>query len=228
MKIIRNASASALAEQGAIIIEEKLRGFAESKDKIVLALAGGRSLKGIYEKLAEMKSSAWTKTHFFLADERNVSLDSEESNFNLVHGVLLKPLLDKKLISEKNIHPINTSLSPESAKTEYIKELEKYGGFFDVVLLGAGEDGHIAGIFPGRNYDNSEKFCFFTDSPKPPSERFTASPSLISKASTGVVVFLGSEKKEALDRFMDLKFSETNAESALRKINDLVLLTDQY
>lgn len=230
MKLIKVANNEELSEKGADIIVSKLKLLGKQKNLITLGLVGGRSVAGIYEALSKKDLPEWKKTHFFLVDERNVTHDDKESNYRLLKEHILDELLKRGQITTDNIHPINTILDPGSAKLEYEKELDRYGGFFDIAILSSGEDNHVGAIFPHKKYFDAEKFTYFNDSPKPPSERFTATPSLLSKTKTCLVVFLGASKKHALKHFLDENTDKTLPEKTLQKINEknnLIVITDQ-
>jgi len=194
------------------------------KEKIVFGLVGGRSVFDIYRELSFSSFDSWHKIHFFMVDERNVPMNSEDSNFNLAKESLFDNLLETNKINEENLHFIDTSLSPDLAVKKYIDELNSLGGFFDLVLLSSGEDNHVGGIFPNLNYPD-EKYYYFENSPKKPSERFSATPSLLEKTSTGIVLFLGESKKTALNNFLSTR--KTLPEKTINNINNLIIITDQ-
>jgi 6-phosphogluconolactonase len=117
-------------------------------------LSGGRTPVIFYQRLAERDSkSSWEKTQFFLVDERFVSFDDQDSNYRM----LKETLFEKIPIPQKNIHPIPTErTSLETSAREYEEDLRGFfkvskGQYpaFDVILLGIGEDGHTASLFPG-------------------------------------------------------------------------------
>lgn len=230
MKLIKVENNEELSEKGANIIVSKIKVLGKQKNLITLGLVGGRSVAGIYEALSKKNLPEWRKTHFFLVDERNVSNEDKESNYRLLKEHLLDALLHRGQITTDNIHPIDTLLDPVSAKIGYEKDLDRYGGFFDIALLSSGEDNHVGAIFPNKKYPDAEKFTYFNDSPKPPSERFTATPSLIAETKMCLVIFLGPSKKDALNHFLDGHVEKTLPEKTLQQIdreNDLIILTDQ-
>ncbi len=124
------------------------------KEVFVAALSGGTTPVSFYQTLAENKGVLpWNKTHLFLADERFVPFEDKDSNYRL----LRRTLLDKVEIPQEDIHPIPTDkLTPEISARVYEGDLriffkldsEQYPEF-DLILLGIGEDGHTASLFPG-------------------------------------------------------------------------------
>lgn len=125
----------------------------ENKGYFSVALSGGRTPVTLYKKLSEKKEFPWEKTHVFMVDERFVPYESDENNYHMINTILLRHLN----IPPKNIHPILTSdISPETSAQKYEKDIISYCKAvrtrqprFDLILLGIGEDGHTASLFPG-------------------------------------------------------------------------------
>jgi 6-phosphogluconolactonase len=126
----------------------------ERRRCFTVGLSGGRTPVILYQKLVEWESkSSWERTQVFLVDERFVSVDDKDSNYR----VLKETLFGKVPIPQENIHPISTGKrSPEASAREYETDLMKFfkvskGQYpaFDLILLGIGEDGHTASLFPG-------------------------------------------------------------------------------
>lgn len=163
-----------------------------NKDKVVLGVVGGRSADKTFEYLSN-EDLDWKKVHIFMVDERQVPIDNEHSNFKIV----------KKYFSKTAavLHPYDV----EKGIEEYALELEKVGGKYDILFLSSGEDGHIGALYPNHHsiQDYSEFFIEMEDSPKMPLKRMSASYNLILKTTTAVILFLGKEKKEALQKFLN-------------------------
>ena len=121
---------------------------------INIAISGGNTPKLLFEVLAKDYKDKidWSKINFYWADERCVSPDSNESNF----GMTFNFLFNKINIPESNIHRIYGENDPASEAVRYSEELRKNiflsNGFpkFDLILLGMGDDGHTASIFPDQ------------------------------------------------------------------------------
>ena len=121
----------------------------------------------------------------FLLDERLVPEDHPESNYKLVK----KHMGDK--VPPDMLHQFKyTANNSTQAVFDYEKELERFGGLFDIVLASSGEDGHIASLFPKHHSVKQEKTGFFllNDAPKPPPDRMSASYNLIRQASAPYIV----------------------------------------
>jgi len=137
-------------------------------------------------------------------DERLVSAGSPEANFTQLENEFLQPLLELGLIAESQWHPLLCSeIEKSQLMVEYQKSLRSNGERFLAAFLGVGEDGHLASLFPGSSlYKQGEAdFVFIDDSPKPPSERVTASASLLKRSEHIFLIFSGHAKKDAWDNF---------------------------
>jgi 6-phosphogluconolactonase len=130
-----------------------------SHGKFAVCCSGGSTPKRLYEMLAEPAPAArfpWQRVHWFWGDERFVPHDHPDSNYRMVRDALFAHVA----VPDGNIHPIPTeNLSPEQAAAAYEETLKTYYGadtlvptrpLFDVMLLGIGEDGHTASLFPGH------------------------------------------------------------------------------
>ena len=117
------------------------------------ALSGGKTPVGFYHHLSLVQGLPWDSTHVFLADERLVPPDSPESNY----GMLKRTLLNRVPIPQGNIHPVPTEAPSAIASAErYEQEMRTFFRLsgqqvpcFSLILLGVGEDGHAASLFPG-------------------------------------------------------------------------------
>lgn len=180
-----------------------------------VALCGGRSVVGLLEamlKLSKAESkSLLRRIHFFLIDERIVPISDSASNFGGLNDRLFKRLIEQEAIAVEQLHPMAIiSDNPARGCELYLEELNTLGGSFAVVVLGIGEDGHIAGLFPGHPALNVLGRCFipFSDSPKPPAARITASRELVTKADLGILLVLGEGKRKAWEDFNSPDVSE--------------------
>lgn len=142
----------ALAEGAA----EELAGLAAKaiaqRGKFRLALSGGSTPRLLYERLAQapyLEQIDWAKVEIFFGDERCVPPDHPDSNFRMANESLLR----RVSIPQEQIHRIKGEIEPVLAAREYEAELKAAFGStqpaFDLLLLGLGEDGHTASLFPG-------------------------------------------------------------------------------
>lgn len=228
MRVIRDKNFEGLSKLAATEVLIRIQELAILKNSVNLGLVGGRSVSEIYHALTENTTISWNKVHFFLLDERYVPIDDKESNYALIKRDLLDPLLKKKLITTKNIHPINTyCANPEDAVFEYEKILNQYSGKIDIAIVSAGENGHIAAINPGMDFNIKGAYKYIEDSPKPPPKRITITPKTLSETSSAILVFKGEGKKEALKKFLNTPESKrTTPEKTMHLIKDLIVITD--
>ncbi|MEM3373852.1 MAG: 6-phosphogluconolactonase [Candidatus Woesearchaeota archaeon] len=196
----------------------------KSKKPIVFGFPGGRSVQILFNELKK-EDIDWKKVHIFLVDERIVPLHHEESNFNMLKNKLLNTLTKEKGLPEKNIHPFDIEKHDINS---YTSELKKFG-YFDIAIFGVGEDCHICALFPNHHSikNNSKYFIEINDSPKLPKNRMTSTKSLVLKTKLGIFLFIGKEKKQAFEKFLDkkTKINECPAKLAY-KINSIILQID--
>jgi 6-phosphogluconolactonase len=122
------------------------------RGRFSVALSGGNTPKGVYSLLAEeYKSLSWDKVHIFFGDERHVPADHPDSNYRMANEALLSHVP----LPAKNIHRVQTELDPESAARDYEAQLRDFFHLttndwprFDLIMLGLGDDGHTASLFP--------------------------------------------------------------------------------
>lgn len=168
-----------------------------------VALAGGRIARSFCEAAAEhavLRKNSFAHVHFFWGDERCVPPTDSESNFALAE----KHLLKKISVPAGNVHRIHGEEGPvEAAKlaeAELIKFADSKNPSLDIVLLGMGEDGHVASLFPDELQEVRSNPAIYRHvvSPKPPPNRVTLGYSTIAAAKQVWVLASGSGKKEAL------------------------------
>ncbi|HLD15873.1 MAG TPA: 6-phosphogluconolactonase [Candidatus Nanoarchaeia archaeon] len=202
---------NALYEKAACIISKSLRESLKSKEFAALGLCGGRNVEDIYSMLSS-KRLRWDKIHTFLTDERVF----EKTNSKLIEKHFGS-------LSHKNLHLYRNSIE------DYRNQLSDIGNLFDFLVLSAGEDGHIASIFPNHSsvLDNGENYILVQNSPKLPSTRISISRNIVKSASAGMLLFIGEEEKQAYSNFINEKVSEEECPAKIaRRINRLYVLTD--
>lgn len=195
-----------------------------SSDPLTIGLCGGRSVVGLLGALRDeahnQPKDLLSRIHFFMVDERLVPLTDERSNFGGLKAQLFDRLIGERAISENQLHPFDPDPSQSDyGCAEYMGELEGFGGAFTVSVLGVGEDGHIAGLFPGHPSLASQErgFLTFHDSPKPPPDRMTASKPLLEASELAVVLLLGAGKREAWNAFNQSESSVVTCPALIAK-----------
>lgn len=190
--------------------------LARKGGSIATAVAGGRAVP---EALGNV-SVDWRRVEVFLADERLVPLPSKDRNFPAVR----ESLVGKAGLPVQNLHPFVM----EEGVRGYERELSAFGKAFDAVILSAGEDGHVASLFPRLSVmDDSEGFLELHDSPKPPSARMSMSRRLLLSSRAGILLFIGEGKRRALERFLDSSVSWEDCPAKLvARLPEYHVLTD--
>ena len=181
-----------------------------------IGLSVGGTPKRTYELLAESAYSdrmPWWATNIYWADERCVPPDNLESNYRMV----FEALLDKLPLLGEQIHKI---LCLDEDYDRIAREAEKgLPGQLDVVLLGIGEDGHTASLFPGSEALNEmhRKYVVVTG-PKPPNPRITITPLVIESSRRIFVLATGDEKAKTVESALEGNWdvSRTPAQLARR------------
>jgi 6-phosphogluconolactonase len=155
-----------------------------------LALSGGTTPRRAYELLAER---GLRDAELWLADERCVPADHADSNARMIREAMGDAV---------RLHEARGELGPEDAAWLYAREVGAIGAPFDVVVLGLGEDGHTASLFPGRPEADARHAPVIgvRGAPKPPPERITLTLPVIAAARYTVLLATGAGKRDALAR----------------------------
>jgi 6-phosphogluconolactonase len=173
-----------------------------------IALSGGNTPKKLFKTLVKKHhdSIPWDRVHFWWGDERCVAPDSEESNFRLAS----ENLFQKIPIPAKNIHRIKGENNPESEAERYSGELVKQIDrkedipVFDLILLGLGDDGHIASIFPDQLFlFHSENLCVVAEHPLTGQKRVTLTGKVINNAKNIFFLVTGEGKAKRIAEIMN-------------------------
>ena len=189
---------------------EELLKLTLEKESIFFALSGGNTPKIIFQTLVKDFKAIidWKKIHLFWGDERCVHPEDEESNF----GMTKKFLLDYIDIPEKNVHRIRGEENPEKEAIRYTNEIKKYVPFykelplFDLMMLGLGEDGHTASIFPNQKHlINSDKICEVAVHPVSGQKRITLTGTVINNAKRIIFLATGGNKSGVIKELLEGK-----------------------
>lgn len=173
-----------------------------------MAISGGKTPDLLFSVLASKyaNSSLWQKIHFWWVDERMVPPNNPESNF----GVVQKLLFAQLSIPEENIHRIKGENLAEAEALSYSSQIQKnlpqQNGWpvFDLILLGMGDDGHTASIFPDQmDLLNSEHICEVATHPQSGQNRITLTGKVISSASKVCFLVTGSNKAERMAEILE-------------------------
>lgn len=191
---------SSLVERSQEIILSRLHAAIEARDRFTIALAGGSTPKPLYEALSS-ETLPWSKIHIFWGDERYVPGTHPDSNQLMAR----QAWLNKVEIPAENIHPMDTSgQDPEKDATKHEAELHRLfqtepGTFpaLDVVLLGMGDDGHTASLFPHTEALKVSDRSIAVGN-KDGQPRLTFTVPLINRARCVIFLVAGANKRPAL------------------------------
>ena len=165
-----------------------------------LALAGGSTPRDVYALLATEKYRRrveWSKLFLFWGDERTVPPDHLDSNFRMASESLLSHIA----IPPANIFRMKGEIVPSTAAIEYEKQLEIFFGEkipqFDLILLGLGDDGHTASLFPGTNaLDETQRWVISVFVPKFNTHRITLTLPVTNNSRQVMFIVSGRSKSQ--------------------------------
>jgi 6-phosphogluconolactonase len=179
----------------------------------LVALSGGRIASAFFDAVTERAvatSVSFERVHFFWSDERCVAPDHADSNYRMADKELLGPLG----ISRDRIHRIKGELKPAQAVIEANAAISLVAPansadmpVLDLVLLGMGEDGHVASLFPNAPASVLEcetAYLAVRSSSKPPALRISLSYAAIAAARHAWVLISGAGKEEAFRKSLRL------------------------
>ncbi|WP_223609276.1 6-phosphogluconolactonase [Chryseobacterium sp. OSA05B] len=183
----------------------------QKKDRFVVALSGGSSPKAIFNLLATEEYAGkieWNKLYFFWVDERWVPLDDDKSNARMT----FETLLNKVPVNKDQIFSMyEDGILPEDYAAKYEEQIKNVlgdEGVFDFILLGMGDDGHTASLFPGEAVlDEQEKWVSAYYLKPQEMFRITLTAPLINKAENILVIAFGESKKHALNEVLNGEYN---------------------
>lgn len=173
------------------------------KETVSIALSGGNTPQALFEKIVEHDTGTvdWNKLLLFWGDERCVPPEHTESNFRSAKKSILIPLD----IPEEHIFRIHGETYPPLEAERYAEVLKKHLPIvdcypkFDLILLGLGEDGHIASIFPGdESLFDTEKWVEVSTHPTTGKQRITLTGSVINNAEEVAFLVTGTNKAKVV------------------------------
>lgn len=200
-RIIVTPGIESLSTDGAELFQSTAVASVARTGIFTVAVSGGSSPRPMNRLLAEepyRSGIPWQHTHLFWADERLVPLTDPASNFGNAEGDFLKQLA----IPDGNIHPMSSQKSPAAAADEYERELRRHFSriasadpVFDLILLGVGEDGHTASIFPGdHSAVETTRWVTAVKGGSPKVERLTLTLMVLNQARCIAYLVSGSKK----------------------------------
>ncbi len=199
--------ADALARRAAEALVDAARMGGE---RFSICLSGGSTPRRLYRLLAlspYRDGFPWKKVHWFWGDERFVPWEDKESNYRMVREALLA----LAPVPPEQVHAIETKGEPSAAARAYERALKAYYGserldparpLFDLTLLGLGEDGHTASLFPcSPVLDERRAWVAAVEGARPEARITLTYPALESSRKT-IFLVAGSEKSAILERVL--------------------------
>jgi 6-phosphogluconolactonase len=192
-----------LAEDAAKAFAQEATRSIQENGGFAVALAGGSTPKALYELLAARYQNAldWSGIHVFFGDERTVPPDYEDSNYRMAYETLLSR------VPAGSVHRMRGELDPQEAAVLYEKELRAFfdgSPRFDLVLLGIGEDGHTASLFPRTPaLDVNDRWAVENPVQKLGTTRLTLTVPVINAARKVTFLVAGEGKAEALEEVLE-------------------------
>lgn len=204
----------------------------QKNGRFVVALSGGSSPKAIFKLLTtpEYKEKIeWNKVYFFWVDERWVPLNDDKSNFRMTD----EALLSKVPVDQSHIFPMYAEgITPEDYAKAYEQQIRTVlgdEGVFDFILLGMGDDGHTASLFPGEDVLNEKEKWVSAYYLKPQEMfRITLTAPIINNAENILVIAFGESKKHALNEVLNGEYNPSLYPMQLiEKKNGFQFFTDE-
>jgi len=178
-----------------------------TRGRAAIALSGGSTPRRAYELLAKDPKVDWSRVNTFLVDERAVPPTDPRSNYRMVK----EALLDRAGVQEDHVFRMRAESSDlEDAAREYEALIKKHvpKGAFDLIVLGVGEDGHTASLFPGRpEVEITDRLVVAVPAHEGREPRLTIAPPVIEAARHVMILAFGKAKHEPLERVWEVSGS---------------------
>ena len=208
----------AVLEETFPIIQEAVT----KRGRFAIALSGGHTPGKMYSLWAQTEQyrnkTPWDRVHLFWSDERFVPADDPRSNYRMARETLISQVP----IPAENVHPMPTNLSsPEECARAYETELLKFFGSeppaFDVQLLGIGDEGHTASLFPGsRELGEKVRWVAAVRVAAEPPQRITLTPVVLNQGRNTFFLVAGEGKRAILSAIRDELASKPSQYPAAR------------
>ncbi len=212
-----------LADAGAVAAEARRRILAAADEAIArrgafqVVLAGGGTPEAAY-RLLEAGDSPWEAWHVWFGDERCLPPGDPGRNSAMAAAALL----DRVPVPPAQVHPIPAERGPEAGARAYAGAVATALPF-DLVLLGLGEDGHTASLFPGHHHPPGPLAVAVHGAPKPPPERVSLAPAALAQGREVVFLVTGAGKAGAVGAW---RRGEDIPAAAVRPATGVTVLCD--
>jgi 6-phosphogluconolactonase len=206
----------------------------QERGRFLVALSGGSTPMRLYELLGNQFQNEvdWSHIHFFWGDERCVPVDDAGNSY----GQTKKVLFDKIKIPDENIHRILSELEPDSASRAYADTLKVFADpplawpHFDLILLGMGDDGHTASLFPNSPVEvDSPTLAVTANYQDRPANRVTLTQKVLNSSRNIIFLVVGKAKAATLSRVLSDNYMPTElpAQRIAPKDGNLTWLIDE-
>lgn len=190
-----------LAQEAAKFIQQRITDTLQQKKRCSISLSGGNTPRKLYQVLASepyLSSIPWNQIDFFWGDERCVPPDHPDSDYLMAKEMMLDAITARW---QPGIYRIETEHSPAEAAARYEKTLREYfsdsSSGFDILLLGMGEDGHTASLFPfTQALHETKRWVVENYVPKLQTWRVTLTAHFLNRAVTTMVLVSGTNKRD--------------------------------
>lgn len=172
----------------------------QQRGKFIVALSGGSTPKAIYKKVVLTKELDWTKVFLFWSDERAVPADHPDSNYHMA-----MEFFGKLPIPPGQIFRMKAEVDIEKNAKDYEEKIQHYAGkhLFDLVMLGVGEDGHTASLFPNTTALSIEDRLVVSNYvPAKNTYRMTFTFPCINRSAKIAIYALGKSKQEIVSKVL--------------------------
>lgn len=192
------------AEDACLAIAKELSELAKVGGTV--ALSGGETPKTLFRIIAKQFSDTdWSRIKFFWVDERMVPQESSESNYGAFH----QELLSTKILDQKNIFPITYFANNAKSLEDYLLKIEANVPYhnaipqFDLIILGIGEDGHTASIFPDNLASfTTTDFVEIATHPQSQQQRISLTGTTINNAKSVFILTIGENKSTIINEII--------------------------
>jgi len=190
------------------------------RDRFIVALNGGGTPRRLFQLLASAPDKMdWSRTHVFWGDERCVPPTDPESSYGMAKEILL----DHVPIPLDNVHRVLSEPEPGEAVSDYIRVLKRFASppldwpRFDLILLGMGDDGHTASLFPHSPVEATAPVLAVTgDYQSRPARRVTLTPLVFNSAQNVMFLVTGASKAGTLKHVLNQESPEQYPAARIR------------
>ena len=211
------ADADAVATHATELILQAAANAIQERGVFHLVLAGGRTPEKVYQQLATAQAN-WNNWQLYFGDERCLPADHADRNSQMAADAWLA----RGQVPADHIHAIPAELGAANAADQYAELIGQVRPF-DMVILGMGEDGHTASLFPGHAFPPGELVHAVHYAPKPPPERVSLSADSLSDSRHVLVLVTGSGKRDAIRQWQqgaDLPIARISARQDMTVLLD--------